>query len=163
MTATTLTSPRAVLTVRIAGALLLLFVGFDHYYEYSVDSYSVLPTIGILFLLNFISATGIALVLLIPLERIAPRLGRLAHRAAALSGAGIAGTSLLALLVSEHTKLFGFMEANYRTEIVVAIATEAAAAVVLAALFFLSRSARPPALRLAPDPRRQAGVRQPSP
>jgi hypothetical protein len=129
------------LAVRIVGALLLLFVGLDHYYEYSVDSYSVVPTIGTLFLLNFIAASVIALVLLVPLERIAPRLGRLAHQAAALSGAGIAGTSLAALLISEQTKLFGFMEFNYRTEIVVAIAAEAAAALVLAALFLLSRGA----------------------
>ena len=34
------------LTVRVLGAILLLFVGADHYYEYSVDQYSVLPTIG---------------------------------------------------------------------------------------------------------------------
>jgi hypothetical protein len=156
MTRTTLTSPRTLLAVRIVGALLLLFVGIDHYYQYSVDSYSVVPTIGTLFLLNFISASVVGVVLLVPLDRTAPRVGRLVHRAAALSGAGIAGTSLVALLISEQTKLFGFMESNYRTTIVVAIATEAAAAIVLAALFFLSRTAPSPARRLHLHPSRGA-------
>jgi hypothetical protein len=110
----------------------LLFVGLDHYYEYSAQSYSVIPTIGTLFLLNFISATAIGLLLLAPLERITGRFGLLAVRVAAVSGFAIASSSLLALLVSEQTKLFGFMESNYRPAILVAIAFEAAAAVVLA-------------------------------
>jgi hypothetical protein len=156
MTRISLTSPRTLLAVRIVGALLLLFVGLDHYYEYSVDSYSVVPTIGTLFLLNFISATVIGLLLLVPLDRIAPHVGRLGQRAAALSGAGIAGTSLVALLISEQTKLFGFMESNYRPAIVIAIATEAATTIVLGTLFVLtrgsSRLATQPAHRLNQPP-----------
>lgn len=132
-------SPRARLAVRGLGALLLLFVGADHYYEYSVDDYSVLPTIGTLFLLNFISATAIGLTLLVPLDRVLHRFGRLALQLAALSGFGIAATSLIALLVSERTKLFGFMESNYRPAIIVAIASEAAAAGFLAVLLTISR------------------------
>ncbi len=125
-------------SVRGLGAVLLLFVGADHYYEYSVDHYSALPTIGTLFLLNFISAVVVGLILLAPLRRIVPRFERIVVRLAALSGAGIAGTSLIALLVSEHTKLFGFMESNYRPAIIVAIALEASAAVILALLFAVS-------------------------
>ncbi len=132
-------APRSRLAIRILGALVLLFVGGDHYYEYSVDSYSVVPTIGTLFLLNFISATAVGLALLMPLERLLGRFGRPALQLAALSGFGIATTSLIALLVSEQTKLFGFMESNYRPAIVVAIASEATAAVLLALLFVLSR------------------------
>src|SRR5947209_964575 len=98
------------LVVRVLAAILLIFVGADHYYEYSVDHYSVLPTIGTLFLLNFASATVIGLVLLAPLNRIFHRSDTLTVRLAALSGFGIATTSLIALLVSEHTTLFGFME-----------------------------------------------------
>jgi hypothetical protein len=135
-------SPRARLVLRVLGALLLLFVGADHYYEYSVDDYSVLPTIGTLFLLNFISATAVGLILLAPLERILGRFGRPALELAALSGFGIAATSLVALLVSEHTKLFGFMESNYRLAIIVAIASEAAAATFLALLFIVSRTTK---------------------
>lgn len=130
---TTLTrSPRATLALRGLGAVLLLFVGADHYYEYAVDDYSVLPTIGTLFLLNFVSATMMGLLLLTPLERILGRLGGIAMQVAGVSGFGIAATSLAALLVSEHTKLFGFMESNYRPAIIVAIASEAAAATCLA-------------------------------
>jgi hypothetical protein len=123
--------------VRVLGALVLLFVGADHYYEYSVDQYSVLPTIGTLFLLNFISATAIGLLLLAPIERLSRRLGRAALLVAAVSGAAIAGTSLVALLVSEQTKLFGFMESNYRPAIIVALVTEAAATLLLGVLLVL--------------------------
>jgi hypothetical protein len=138
-----LSQPSAVrLAVRVLGAILLLFVGADHYYEYSVDHYSVLPTIGTLFLLNFISATVIGLILLAPLSRLLRRFDRIALQLAAISGFGIAASSLVALLVSEHTKLFGFMESNYRPAIIIAIASEAAAAVVLAVLFAVTRGAK---------------------
>jgi hypothetical protein len=137
-------SPHLRIALRVLGALLLLFVGLDHYYEYSSQSYSVIPTIGTLFLLNFISAAAVGLVLLVPLERITGRFGVLALRVAAVSGFAIAASSLLALLISEQTKLFGFMESNYRPAILVAIASEAAAAVVLAlvALSTVSESAQ---------------------
>ena len=140
-------SPRTWLAVRILGALLLLFVGADHYYEYSVDDYSVVPTIGTLFLLNFVSATAIGVILLAPLERILHRFGRVTLQLAALSGFGIAATSLVALLVSEHTKLFGFMESNYRPAIIVAIVSEASAAVILLLAFIASWGGRRPARR----------------
>jgi hypothetical protein len=129
---------RLQLAVRISGAILILFVGADHYYTYSVDDYSVLPTIGVLFLLNFISATAVGLALLAPLDRIFHRFGKLALQLVTLSGAGIAATSLVALLVSEQTKLFGFMETNYRAAIIVAIVSESAAALTLALLFVLT-------------------------
>jgi hypothetical protein len=122
---------------QVVGALLLLFVGADHYYQYSARDYSVIPTIGTLFLLNFISATALGLILLVPVKRWSRRFGTAVLSLAAAGGAGIAGTSLVALLISEQTKLFGFMELNYRTEIVVAIASEAAATVVLTALLGL--------------------------
>lgn len=130
-------SPRTRLTVRVVGALCLLFVGADHYYEYAVDDYSALPTIGTLFLLNFISATALGLILLMPLARVRHRSAAMVREAVTLSGFGIAATSLAALLASEHVKLFGFMESNYRPMIIVAIASEAAAALTLALLFAL--------------------------
>lgn len=135
---TLIRSPRTVLTLRVLGALLLLFVGADHYYQYSVNSYSALPTIGTLFLWNFVSATVIGLVLLAPIGPTLQRFEGFAVQLAALSGFGIAATSLVALLVSEHTKLFGFMESNYRPTIIVAIASEAAAALCLALLFVVT-------------------------
>ena len=96
----------------------------------------VLPTIGTLFLLNFVSATVVGVALLVPLEQIFRRSGRTIVAIAALSGFGIAATSLVALLVSEHAPLFGFMESNYRPAIIIAIASEAAAAMSLVSLLF---------------------------
>ena len=126
------------LATRILGAALLLFVGADHYYEYSARHYSVVPTIGTLFLLNFISATAIGLLLLFPLERVMHRFGRGALLIVTLSGLAIAATSLAALLVSEQTTVFGWMEPNYRPEILVAIASEAAASLCLGLLLVLT-------------------------
>jgi hypothetical protein len=131
-------SSRVLLAARVLGAILLLFVGVDHYYEYSVGQYSVLPTIGTLFLLNFISATFFGLLLLVPFKRVFRHLAWAAMMIAASSGFGVAATSLVALLVSEQTRLFGFMELNYRPAILVAIASEAAAAVCLGVLVCVS-------------------------
>jgi hypothetical protein len=144
---TLIRSHRTLLAVRVLGALVLVFVGLDHYYEYSAQDYSAVPTIGTLFLLNFISATATGLILLAPLGRIFHRAGEFVLQAAALSGAGIAATSLAALLVSEQTKLFGFMESNYRPAIVIAIASEATAAVLLSLLFAGSLVSRGAVLR----------------
>ncbi len=131
-------SPGVQLGVRAIGAILLIAVGADHYYEYSVDSYSVLPTIGTLFLLNFIAATALGLMLLAPLDRMMRRFGSAAFELVAVAGFGIAASSLVALLVSEQTRLFGFMELNYRPAIIVAIALEAAAAACLALVLVLT-------------------------
>jgi hypothetical protein len=131
------------LLLRGVGALLLIFVGLDHYYEYSAQSYSVIPTIGTLFLLNFISASAVGVLLLTPFERLTPRHGPLALRLAAVGGFSIAASSLVALLVSEQTKLFGFMESNYRPEIIIALASEAAAALFLALLALSTVSVAP--------------------
>jgi hypothetical protein len=132
----------ALLALRVLGAILLLFVGADHFYEYSVDDYSVLPTIGTLFLLNFISASVIGLLLFAPVKRIFHHLGTPVLELATLSGFGIAATSLAALLISEQTPLFGFMESNYRPAILVALASETAATLCLALLLVLMRRAR---------------------
>jgi len=82
-------SSRAVLAIRVFGALLVLFVGADHLYEYSHDDYSVLPTIGTLFLLNFISATLVGALLLAPVKRVFGRFGDRVLEVAALSGFGV--------------------------------------------------------------------------
>ena len=131
-------SSRTRVAVRLLASVLVLFVGADHYYEYAVDQYQVLPTIGTLFLANFISATAVGLALLLPLERLFHRLGGALTRLAAVGGFGIAATSLIALLVSEQTRLFGFMELNYRPAILVALSSEAAAAAAAAALFVMT-------------------------
>jgi hypothetical protein len=145
-------SARVRLAVRLLAAALIVFVGADHYYEYTVDQYRVLPTIGTLFLLNFVSASAVGLLLLAPLERLFPRRGSALTKLAALSGFGIAMTSLVALLVSEQTPLFGFMELNYRPAILVALLSEAAAGAATALFFVLSvKGARSPETTPRPE------------
>jgi hypothetical protein len=45
----------------------------------------------------------------------------------------VAASSLAALLVSEHTPLFGFMEYGYRQAIIISIALEGVTSVLLGA------------------------------
>jgi hypothetical protein len=111
---------------RYLGALALLAVGVDHLEQYFVDSYSVVPVIGTLFMLNFGSAAAIAAGLAAPVQRLPGRAGRLALPLLSLSGVAVAAGSLAGLLVSESSGLFGFMETGYRPAIVVSLALEAA-------------------------------------
>lgn len=120
------------------GALSVLAIGVDHIEQYYVDQYSAVPTIGTLFLLNFVSATAVAIGLLLPLRRLAGRFANALRAVLAMVGIGIAITSLAALLVSESSGLFGFTEHGYRTAIALSIAAEATAAVFLATFLALS-------------------------
>jgi len=125
---------------RAAGAVSLLAVGGVHLEQYTLGHYSAIPTIGWLFLANFVAATGLALALLAPLGRG----GRWSERltgAAAVGGIGVAAGSLAALLLSERTPLFGFMEQGYRPVIVVAIAVDAVAIAALSAILAWSGGA----------------------
>jgi hypothetical protein len=124
---------------RVASALALFVVGADHLYEYSVDYYSAIPTIGVLFLLNAIGGFTLGAAALVPVERhFAPRLAIKMTVGIASAGIALAATSLIALFVSENTSLFGFMESGYRTSIVIAIVAEAAAIVCLVAVVALA-------------------------
>jgi hypothetical protein len=123
---------RAARAARYLGAAALLGVGIDHIQQYAGAEYSVIPTIGTLFVLNFAASTVIAIVLFLPVER-AGRAGRPLLGCVAALGVGVAAGSLAALLVSEQTPLFGFMEAGYRQAIVISIALEILATVLLGA------------------------------
>src|SRR5947209_5810510 len=116
---------------RALGAVALLVTGSVHLEQYKVAHFSEVPTIGPLFLANFIAATILGLILLVPLRTTSgPR--RLVFDAlAAIAGIGVAAGGLAALLISEQTPLFGFMEQGYRLEIVIAIAAEGVAIISL--------------------------------
>lgn len=115
---------RAGTWLRVLGALAVLVVGAVHLEQYFAVHFDVVPVIGPLFALNFAGATLIAAGLLLPpLRR--------AHVLLALAGIGLAATSFVFLLVSEHQPLFGFQDYGYRAAIVVALAAEAAAVVLL--------------------------------
>jgi hypothetical protein len=118
---------------RYLGALAVLATGIAHIEQYSVDDYSTVPTIGTLFLLNFIAAIVMAVGLIAPIRRVAGRYTDLVRAVLAVGGIGLGILSLAALFVSESSGLFGFVEHGYRMAIVVAIAVEAAATVFLAA------------------------------
>jgi hypothetical protein len=130
---------------RYLGAAALLGVGLDHLEQYSGGFYSAIPTIGTLFLLNFVSAALVAAALAAPVQRLPGRAGRLAVPALSLSGIGVAAGSLAGLLVSESSGLFGFMEVDYRSAIVLSIALEAAT-IVLLVVHLAVTGARSPAV-----------------
>ena len=129
---------------RYLGALALLGVGLDHLEQFSVDSYSAIPTIGTLFALNFASAALLAAGLASPVQRLPGRSGRLAVPLLCLAGIGVAAGSLAGLLLSESSGLFGFMEAGYRPGILTSIAFEAAAIAFLGIHLGLRRRAHSP-------------------
>jgi hypothetical protein len=94
------------------GALALLAVGAVHLQQYEY-LYSAIPTIGTLFVLNFVGATVLGLGLLAPVERLFGRLGGAVAALLALGGIALAATSFVFLLVAERTPIFGFMEPGY--------------------------------------------------
>jgi hypothetical protein len=110
--------------LRILGALTLLAVGAVHLEQYFRVHFDVVPVIGPLFLLNFIGATAVAAGLLLPLGRL--------HVLLALGAVAMSVVAFVFLFVSESRPLFGFEDYGYRPAIVIALAAEAATAVLLA-------------------------------
>ncbi|MFA1546652.1 hypothetical protein [Actinomadura chokoriensis] len=128
--------------LRYLGVLLLFGIGAVHLYEYFADDYRLIPTIGVLFLVNFAGATAIGLLLASPLEslpgvRNVPIAGRAPHALVALGGIGFAAGTIIGLLISEVGTLFGFQESGYRTIIKLALGLESATIVVLAGFLAL--------------------------
>jgi hypothetical protein len=117
-------------TTRALGAVATIAVGVAHLQQY-FKLYSEVPTIGVLFVLNFFGASAIGLVLLAPVERLARRWGAAAVLLAAVAGIGLAATSFVFLLVAEHTSLFGFHEPGYDPAAIAFTRVAEIAAVVL--------------------------------
>jgi CBS domain containing-hemolysin-like protein len=103
---------------RYLGAVSILLVGAVHAQQYYDAYFSVVPTIGTLFLLSFVGAGIVGILLLAPVRRLGRRLGDLILALAALGAVGIAVGTFVSLIVSEYTPLFGFMESGYRLAVV---------------------------------------------
>ncbi|HWX10208.1 MAG TPA: hypothetical protein VNY33_09525 [Gaiellaceae bacterium] len=106
---------------RYLGAVSILLVGAVHAQQYYAAYFSSVPTIGTLFLLSFIGAGVVGVVLLAPVRRLGQRVGDVLLVLTALGAIGIAFGSLVSLLISEYTPLFGFMESGYRLAVVLAL------------------------------------------
>ena len=106
---------------RYLGALSILVVGAIHAQQYYDAYFSVVPTIGTLFLLSFIGAGIVGTVLFLPVRLLGRLAGDLILALAALGAIGIALGTLVSLLISEYTPLFGFMESGYRLAVVLTL------------------------------------------
>jgi hypothetical protein len=129
------------LAARLLGALSLLAVGAVHLQQY-FELYSSVPTIGTLFVLNFVGATVVGLGLLAPVERLLGRLGGPTVTLLALAGSGQAATAFVFLWISERTPLFGFMEPGYDPAAILVSRVTEVATVVLLTAFLVARLAR---------------------
>jgi hypothetical protein len=106
---------------RYLGAVSILVVGAIHAQQYYDAYFYVVPTIGTLFLLSFLGAGIVGVTLFAPIRRLGREAGNLILTLAALGGIGIAMGTLVSLLVSEYTPLFGFMESGYRLAIILTL------------------------------------------
>jgi hypothetical protein len=122
---------------RYLGAISILVVGAIHAQQYYDAYFSVVPTIGTLFLLSFVGAGIVGIVLFTPVRRLGRRLGDLILALAAVGAIGIALGTFVGLLISEYTPLFGFMESGYRLAIVLTLVFDSLTAVLLGAFVLL--------------------------
>jgi hypothetical protein len=128
------------LVTRVLGALSLLAVGIVHLQQY-FELYSGIPTIGTLFVLNFVGAAIVSVGLLAPLERLGAW-GRTAHVLLALAGIAQAVTAFVFLFISERTPLFGFKDPGYDPSAIAASRVAEVATVVFLGAFLAGRFGR---------------------
>jgi len=125
-------SPATVNALRYLGAVATLVVGAVHLQQYA-DFISDVPTIGVLFVLNGLGAGVLAILL-------ATRRAPLAAVGAIVLSAG----ALVSVLVSmTDGGLFDYTEPTFRAAVVIAIAAEAAAVVLLLAYLATQRAEAP--------------------
>jgi hypothetical protein len=129
---------RAVLALRAIGALALIAMGALHLQQYHDAGYSAIPTIGTLFVLNFVGGVAIGLPLLLPIERLPGRAGAIAVPLLAFTGGAMAATAFVFLLISQQTPVFGWLETAKTSAITVAFVSEAVATVALSAVAAVS-------------------------
>jgi hypothetical protein len=128
-------SPLETIT-RYLGAGSILMVGGIHLQQYYGAYFNVVPTIGTLFLLSFIGSVVFGAVLIGPVRKLGT-IGDLALAGAALGAISIAVGTFAALLISEYTPLFGFMESGYRLAVVLTLVFDVATTVLLGAFLLV--------------------------
>ena len=119
------------LVLRLAGAGLLAWVGYIHWYLWHLG-YQHIPTDGPFFLLDGIAGVALA-VLLLAWPR--PVVG--------LLSAGFVASTILGLLVSLTVGLFGFKESIHASYVVQALVLESIAVIVLLAWTVIAARATP--------------------
>jgi hypothetical protein len=118
------TTPLELLFGRVICAVLLFWMGWIHFHLWS-GGYKHLPSIGDLFLLNFIGALALALsVLAVPRRYLA--------LAAGIGALVVAGT-LVSLIISINVGLLGFTDSFDAPFVHMSLWVELAALVVLTA------------------------------
>jgi hypothetical protein len=125
-------------SARLLGALSLLASGAVHLQQYE-DLYSAIPTIGTLFVVDFVAATVLGVSLLVPFERWAPRWGPRMVAVLALGGIAVATGAYAALLYAERRPLFGFMEPGYNPAAIHAVQASEIATVALLGVSLAAR------------------------
>jgi hypothetical protein len=135
----------AATVARYVGALALIVTGVVHLQQYYGVYYRVIPTIGPLFLVNFVLGVALGVALLAPL----PHRARKLHRVAAIGGIVFAAGTIIGLAISENGTLFGFHEHGYRSAIVISLVAEAVAIVSLTMYLIVSRPLHTPAVAAA--------------
>src|SRR6266498_1683621 len=110
---------------RYLGAVSILIVGVVHAQQYYDAYFSVVPTIGTLFLLSFIGSGAVGAALLAPVRILGRNVGDVILALASRGAIGVALGSLVSLLISEYMPLFGFMESGYRLAIVLTLVFDA--------------------------------------
>ena len=126
---------------RYLGGVSILLVGAVHAQQYYDAYFSVVPTIGTLFLLSFIGAGVVGVVLFAPVRLLGRQVGDTILVLAALGAISIALGTLVSLLVSEYTPLFGFMESGYRLAIKLTLIFDSLTTVLLG-LFIVAQIGR---------------------
>ena len=108
---------------RVLASALVLMVAAVHFQQY-VDFMSLVPTVGVLFLLNAAGGAGLALALL--------SADRSLRSLAAVGAIGLCLGSLVSIAIALQSSFFGYAEPNLRLPIVLAIACEIVALPLLA-------------------------------
>jgi hypothetical protein len=128
------------LVFRFLGAIAVIVSGVVHLQQY-FGPYRDIPTIGPLFIVDFIAAVVIGAALLAPIEHLAGRFAGAAIALVTTAGIGLTAGSLVMLAISERTPLFGFQEPGYDPAAIDVTRQAEIAAVVLLGLALLTRFA----------------------